>query len=58
MSDWLPEIAAQFNNVTVLLYARPAGAEDRGGHWHPSVVKHKAMAAELVEKIIAITEWK
>jgi lysophospholipase L1-like esterase len=57
-SDWLPEIAAQFNEVTVLLYARPAGAEDRGGHWHPSVKKDKAMAVELMAHIRTLTDWK
>ncbi len=56
-SNWLPEIAAQFNDVTVLLYARPAGVEDRGGHWHPSVKKDKAMAAELAAEVRNVIRW-
>lgn len=51
ISDWLPEIADEFDNTSVLTYARFAGDGDVGGHWHPSVAKHKKMAGELVEKI-------
>ncbi len=57
-SNWLPEIAAQFTDVTVLLYARPAGPEDRGGHWHPSVKKDKTMAVELVAEVKKMTGWQ
>jgi lysophospholipase L1-like esterase len=58
VSDWLPEIAAQFEGASTLLYAPLSGAEDRGGHWHPSVKKDKAMAAELTAHIKTRTDWK
>ncbi|VGO19256.1 SGNH/GDSL hydrolase family protein [Pontiella sulfatireligans] len=48
VSEWLPEIAGAFDDVSVLVYAPFAGADDTGGHHHPSVKKDKAMAAELV----------
>ena len=49
--DWLPEIAAQFDDAHVLIYSKFAGKADVGGHWHPSVQKHKAMAEQLIEVI-------
>ncbi len=55
---WLPEIAAQFDDASTLIYARPAGDQDLGGHWHPSVRKHKKMATELVSEIKKVTAEK
>lgn len=51
LGNWLEEIAGELEDVSVLVYARPQGQGDVGGHWHPSVAKHKKMADELVEKI-------
>lgn len=58
VSSWLPEIAAEFENTSILIYSGLSDPTDRGGHWHPSVKKHRQMSIELVEKIKEITEWK
>jgi len=54
---WLPEIAEQFEDTSVLVYTKFAGKADVGGHWHPSVLKDKKMARQLVEVISEMTDW-
>ena len=49
--EWLPEIAKEYENTTVLTYAPFDGADDLGGHHHPSVKKDLEMAKELVTAI-------
>jgi len=49
--EWLPEIAAEYENTTVLAFSPFAGPEDKGGHYHPSVKKDREMARELVAAI-------
>ncbi|CAA6678674.1 Unannotated [Lentimonas sp. CC4] len=45
------------NQNGYLSYAPFAGPADKGGHYHPSVKKHKSMAAELVAEIERLAEW-
>jgi lysophospholipase L1-like esterase len=49
--EWLPEIAAEYENTAVLVYSPFAGPADKGGHHHPSVKKDREMARELVAAI-------
>lgn len=58
VSQWLPEIAVQFEDVSVLVYAPFADASDKGGHYHPSVKKDQHMADELVDVVKAATGWE
>ncbi len=58
VSEWLPEIAAEFDDVSVLVYAPFTGPEDKGGHYHPSVQKDHAMALELIQAIEGVVSWK
>jgi len=58
VSKWLPEIATQFEETSVLIFSKFSGRQDIGGHWHPSVVKHQKMADQLVNTIYAVTNWK
>jgi len=55
VADWLPELAGQFEDASVLVYSKYANKGDIGGHWHPSVQKHQSMARELVEVIQTAT---
>jgi endoglucanase len=55
--QWLPTIAADFEDVSVLIYSPFAGPEDKAGHHHPSVTKDVSMAAELVAEIQSETDW-
>ena len=57
VTEWLPEIASGFPDTSVLVYASFSGPEDKGGHYHPSVLKDRKMAAKLVEKIEQVTDW-
>ncbi|WP_185692460.1 SGNH/GDSL hydrolase family protein [Puniceicoccus vermicola] len=57
VAGWLPEIAEEFDNASVLIYSKFQGKEDIGGHWHPSVLKDQKMAQQLVEVIEASTGW-
>ncbi|NOU36336.1 MAG: SGNH/GDSL hydrolase family protein [Kiritimatiellaceae bacterium] len=58
VQSWLSEIAAQFDNVSVLIYSKYAGSDDQGGKsFHPSVKKHREMADELAAKVREITGW-
>ena len=58
VSEWLPELAAGDDNMSVLIYEGFVGPEDIGGHWHPTVLKDKKMATELVTEIQKVTDWK
>jgi lysophospholipase L1-like esterase len=58
ITGWLSEIAADFDNISVLVYSPFSGPEDKGGHHHPSVKKDRAMAAELLRAIHRVTGWK
>ncbi len=57
VSNWLPEIAAEFTNTSVLVYTPPADHEGWGGDWHPSIKTHKKMAVELATEIRPATGW-
>lgn len=58
VQSWLPGIAAQFDDVSVLVYPKYTGPEDYAGHWHPSVRKNREMAAQLTGKIRELTGWR
>lgn len=58
VQSWLPGIAAQFDDVSVLIYPKYTGPEDYAGHWHPSVKKDREMAVQLTEKILELTGWR
>jgi lysophospholipase L1-like esterase len=58
IEEWLQAVADHFENVYPLVFSRMKGEADRGGHWHPSVVKDQSMAAELIAAINAHTTWK
>jgi len=58
VSEWLPEIAGEFSDVSVLVYAPFAGPEDKGGHYHPSVQKDQSMALELIQAVERVMNWK
>jgi hypothetical protein len=58
VQTWLPEIAAQFESVSVLVYPKYAGPEEYAGHWHPSVKKDREMAAQLILRVRELTGWQ
>jgi hypothetical protein len=58
ISDWLSEISAAFDKVSVLVYSPFAGDDDMGGHYHPSVKMDRKMASELIVEIEKETKWK
>lgn len=57
VAGWLPEIAAQFEDASVVIFDKYAGKEDIGAHWHPSVTKNQKMAEQLVGTIRSVTGW-
>jgi lysophospholipase L1-like esterase len=57
-TDWMPEIAEAFKNVSVLFYEPFTGTEEKGGHHHPNVKKHVKMSDTLTAHIKEITGWK
>ena len=57
VSEWLPELATEDSTISVLIYEGFSGPEDIGGHWHPTVLKDKKMATELVTEIQKTTGW-
>ncbi|WFB36276.1 GDSL-type esterase/lipase family protein [Kiritimatiellota bacterium B12222] len=56
--DWLEAAAAPFENVHPFLYKPLNGAEDIGGHYHPSLIKHEKMSEELIREINAQGLWQ
>lgn len=56
--EWLPEIAARFEKVSVLIYTPYSSPDDYAGHRHPSVGKDGEMAVALEAKIRKITGWR
>jgi lysophospholipase L1-like esterase len=56
--EWLEEAAAPFEDAHVLLFPGYTDPSEIGGHWHPSVKKHHMMAEELLEAILAVTDWE
>jgi lysophospholipase L1-like esterase len=58
VQSWLPEIAAQFEGVSVLVYPKYAGPDEYAGHWHPSVKKDREMAAQLILRVRELTGWQ
>jgi lysophospholipase L1-like esterase len=57
VAEWLPEVASEFEHVSLLVYPPFNGDADVGGHYHPSVKKDKAMAEKLVSAIEGLTGW-
>jgi lysophospholipase L1-like esterase len=58
VQSWLSEVAAQFDDVSVLVYPKYTGPEDYAGHWHPSVKKNREMAVQLSARVRELTGWQ
>jgi len=58
VATWLPKIAAQFKNVSVLIYPPYAERDESAGHGHPSVKKDLMMARRLEGQIREMTGWE
>ncbi|WNC73050.1 GDSL-type esterase/lipase family protein [Thalassotalea psychrophila] len=54
ISQWLPELTANNENTSSLIFTSYKGKSEIGGHYHPHVSKHKLMAEQLVEHIKVI----
>ena len=58
VKTWLPDVASQFDNVSVLIYPKFSGREEVGGNGHPNVKKDQMMAEQLESQIREMTGWK
>ncbi|MGE9296081.1 MAG: SGNH/GDSL hydrolase family protein [Puniceicoccales bacterium] len=55
--EWLPQIANQVSNATVVIFPKFANRDEIGGHYHPSVLKDKLMADQLAAAIRTQMGW-
>ena len=51
IDTWLNELAAATQKTEVLVFDGFKSADEKGGHYHPSVKKDKLMADQLISKI-------
>ncbi len=54
---WVRALADDYEYVHYVEFAPYAGGEDVGGHWHPSVTKHRRMAKHLAAEIQRVMDW-
>ena len=57
IEDWIKEVASSYNNCEVLVYAAYENDSDKAGTWHPSLIKHRKMADELIHVLSSLTGW-
>ncbi len=51
LNVWLAELSDRYDNATDLQFSAYDNPTDVGGHYHPSISKHKQMADTLVDHI-------